>query len=1060
MEEIRMVREQSQSDTSQQEIGATVSSDEAENGVGSPNAPSGHSNGEKLGEVKSSDQNEEAPQNKVSMFKKAWAKSGLNLQILKVMFKGSVAPMIGIAFYEADSVVDTFGTLGYLVAIIAVLCFPIMPRAKYTQTLVLNTLAICVGSAVALFGIWTGVKARENTVAPGSTAIYNSSQSVVCAIWLFFNTYFINYLRAKLPALTMPVIMYGIFSQIAFTYGPLFSRITQGMDLIGRLLASFLTAFALSTGVHLFIFPSSSRKVVFGELEGYFGAVRGALRAQTAYVQSLESSDMFAPVVGADKGKTKKWFYKKKGDSKDKPSITQSPQAAGLKGAIEGLKGLHGRLYGDIKFAKREAAWGKLDANDLDDIFKLLRGILIPLVGLSTIVDIFQRTAERRGWVPPTEPENQETEQWQETEHSEKEEEKRVWNEMMKALHEPFAIVVDAMDEGLQHAAILLEITTPPKKKKTDIEKSQSEGPRPGELEFGKHLESRVSDFYSRRGQALKTWARENGLSEEQFDAMNVPPTTEDYSLPEEVRHHRDQQQLYIILYLEFLLYSVGLAITNLIRFAEKKVGDGTMQKNRLILPGQKRLKKWIKSVGKEGSTVNTESPNAIGMDTNNIYLGAGFGSRKDPEHLPPTTRWQRLGTHLRIIPSVLGSTESSFGFRVSCATMSVAIVAYLKNSYVFFMEQRLVWAMFIIAIGMSPTSGQSTFGFIARSVGTGVAMVTSLIIWYIVNGKTPGVIVFLWLFTFVENYFFLKYPRHTALWLICIITQILIVGYELQVNKIGKEAAAAGGQPYLPIYIYAPYRLATVIGGSFVAYFWTIFPYAITDKSELRRDLGSTLNILANYHAIIYATTRARMDGTEGNMELETAPGKKLEHVRHKTFGKLLNTPKGRNGNPLLEESFQGQVSYSLNSEFHVNQFQKTYENIILRAKKPISPENRRWINDLSKAVSSLSPTSHILTTTLSLLSASITQGRPLPPYLQPPPVVDLAKRLETLDRGILDARHIEEPGYASYAVMQVASSLVIDDFVKLVDAVKELVGEADFTFMLDADGKEGKRD
>lgn len=31
------------------------------------------------------------------------------------------------------------------------------------------------------------------------------------------------------------------------------------------------------------------------------------------------------------------------------------------------------------------------------------------------------------------------------------------------------------------------------------------------------------------------------------------------------------------------------------------------MKKNRLILPGQKRLKKWIMSVGQEGSSVDTE---------------------------------------------------------------------------------------------------------------------------------------------------------------------------------------------------------------------------------------------------------------------------------------------------------------------------------------------------------------------------------------------------------------------------------------------------------------------
>lgn len=41
-----------------------------------------------------------------------------------------------------------------------------------------------------------------------------------------------------------------------------------------------------------------------------------------------------------------------------------------------------------------------------------------------------------------------------------------------------------------------------------------------------------------------------------------------------------------------------------------------------------------------------------------------------------------------------------------------------------------------------------------------------------------------------------------------------------------------------------------------------------------------------------------------------------------------------------------------------------------------------------------------------------------------------------------------MEEPGYSAYAVMQVASTLVTDDLARLVDCVKELVGETDFSF------------
>lgn len=41
-----------------------------------------------------------------------------------------------------------------------------------------------------------------------------------------------------------------------------------------------------------------------------------------------------------------------------------------------------------------------------------------------------------------------------------------------------------------------------------------------------------------------------------------------------------------------------------------------------------------------------------------------------------------------------------------------------------------------------------------------------------------------------------------------------------------------------------------------------------------------------------------------------------------------------------------------------------------------------------------------------------------------------------------------MEEPGYSAYACLQVASSLITDDLARLVEHVKDLVGETDFSF------------
>ena len=113
-----------------------------------------------------------------------------------------------------------------------------------------------------------------------------------------------------------------------------------------------------------------------------------------------------------------------------------------------------------------------------------------------------------------------------------------------------------------------------------------------------------------------------------------------------------------------------------------------------------------------------------------------------------------------------------------------------------------------------------------------------------------------------------------------------------------------------------------------------------------------------------------------------------------------------------------------------------------------------------------SVGATSHQITSILSLLSASVKSGSALPPHLELPQPYNLSRRLEALDKGILDARHVEEPGYSAFgkaafgitdkekmlidstAVLQVASSLITHDLASLVDHVKDLVGETDFSF------------
>jgi len=161
------------------------------------------------------------------------------------------------------------------------------------------------------------------------------------------------------------------------------------------------------------------------------------------------------------------------------------------------------------------------------------------------------------------------------------------------------------------------------------------------------------------------------------------------------------------------------------------------MKKNRLIVPGLKRTRKWVRSTFKMEDTNTEQCPDYTESGAFQVYLGDSLRAKKDPEHLPVANAWERFGNGVRAISGFLGSSESAFGFRVACATMTIGIVAYLRDTQSFFVTQRLVWAMIMVAIGMTTTAGSGVFSFVGRIAGTTIAMCTSIVMWYIVDQKT-----------------------------------------------------------------------------------------------------------------------------------------------------------------------------------------------------------------------------------------------------------------------------------------------------------------------------------
>ena len=539
-------------------------------------------------------------------------------------------------------------------------------------------------------------------------------------------------------------------------------------------------------------------------------------------------------------------------------------------------------------------------------------------------------------------------------------------------------------------------------------------------------------------------------------------------------------------------MHNAALAIEDLVALADAKIANGTMARSHVLLPTVRRLRRWLASVFRNDDGSTDDAPELLSVSVNVVYLGDGFSRARDPEHLPPTSNWQRFGNRLRAIPHFFGSNESIFAVRCACATMSIGIVAFLENTRVFFLEQRLVWAMIIVAVGMTMTSGQSLFGFACRIGGTTTAMLSAYVAWYIVDGHTAGVIVFAWLFLLVGGYFIVKFPRLMSVWITATITMILILGYELQVLKIGRAAAERTGQPAYEVYLLAPYRLATVAGGCFVGFIWTIFPSPLTDRQWLRRDLSAALYLLANFFSVVNQSLKVKLHRDGGDEDVPDTPAARLLDARRTLFGKLV----------LLLPSLEAHAAFQRWEPDIGGRFpREIYEDIIrlcTRVSQYLSltaqtigwpqrrddnradgagndgsggddgdggsepdgndstrsPSDLLWLQALSRALHDVTPTQHAVVSTLALLSNSVRSGQALPPFLALPRPYELARQIAGQGpeaRALLSASNMEQPGYAEFAVLQVCSTLIYDDLRALIDAVTELVGTVDFSFKVE---------
>lgn len=76
---------------------------------------------------------------------------------------------------------------------------------------------------------------------------------------------------------------------------------------------------------------------------------------------------------------------------------------------------------------------------------------------------------------------------------------------------------------------------------------------------------------------------------------------------------------------------------------------------------------------------------------------------------------------------------------------------------------------------------------------------------------------------------------------------------------------------------------------GILVAFIWTIFPYPVSESTELRKDLGASMYLMGLYYHLGHETTKSAIRDLGGDARVRGTHANHLDAARRTVFSKLV---------------------------------------------------------------------------------------------------------------------------------------------------------------------------
>ncbi|CAG8646705.1 6917_t:CDS:2 [Funneliformis caledonium] len=407
-----------------------------------------------------------------------------------------------------------------------------------------------------------------------------------------------------------------------------------------------------------------------------------------------------------------------------------------------------------------------------------------------------------------------------------------------------------------------------------------------------------------------------------------------------------------------------------------------------------------------------------------------------DPDVTPPSNSIQKFWYNLWRIRNWFDSKYAVFAFKNALVVTCLSLPAFLPESSKWFDIYRGQWAVVSAVLSFAPTTGGAVLQFLGRLLGVGTGAVMALIAWKMTNGNVYGLASVLFLFSLLLWFVYLN----AKVWTVGGI--IMLVNFPLVLTNAYQASHGIGVDD---IYTIAAKRTTAVSIGITAAFVMNMIPWPHTGRVEVRHRLARTIADIG----VLYSMTVSYLikgDKYSGNL-ITTKPFRKLVTRINRSIAieRLLLS------RTVYEPPLRG--NYPMEKYAHMIEIVEHMVNLVSGIEYTLHGLNgTEWKTDLADVLnpSKCHYITHILTA-FHILSTALENRVPLPPYNivsstetkfgQVSLGYRISKKIRQTAAG-LTRDDLETPAYACYCSYLIKTSHLTNELIKLVSAVKSLVG------------------